>query len=438
MAAAKFTDTSDQKALVSSIERELKNFRLKFISAIEMSTVDINLSARHVAEANDSYTKFTDAILELVDWAVRDSRAGVVKLNRIGERRSLVSIIVAIGLVAVLSGLTILVLPRIIGPVRRVTDVMHRLAEGDMTVTIPDKQRTDEVGQMTRAVQVFLENAIRRADLEAQLQHEQQEHLERQRRNAEELEVALAKEKELNEMQRQFVSMASHEFRTPLATIDNTAQRLKRQADKDKLTPTVTSERVKKIREAVVRMTKLIDSTLSLARMDNGKITIEVDACDVGKAVTQVCDRQQEIAKSHVISYDVSSLPDTIQADSGALDQMLTNLLSNAVKYAPDDPVIEVKAQSIEDCVMISVRDHGLGIDDDELPQLFARFFRAKTSTGIAGTGIGLHLVKSLVELHDGSVDVESIKGEGTTFTIRLPVAGPRQPEQPRPESVAA
>ena len=139
MAAAKFTDTSDQKALVSSIERELKNFRLKFISAIEMSTVDINLSARHVAEANDSYTKFTDAILELVDWAVRDSRAGVVKLNRIGERRSLVSIIVAIGLVAVLSGLTILVLPRIIGPVRRVTDVMHRLAEGDMTVTIPDK-----------------------------------------------------------------------------------------------------------------------------------------------------------------------------------------------------------------------------------------------------------------------------------------------------------
>lgn len=139
VAAAKFTDTSDQKALVSSIERELKNFRLKFISAIEMSTVDINLSARHVAEANDSYTKFTDAILELVDWAVRDSRAGVVKLNRIGERRSLVSIIVAIGLVAVLSGLTILVLPRIIGPVRRVTDVMHRLAEGDMTVTIPDK-----------------------------------------------------------------------------------------------------------------------------------------------------------------------------------------------------------------------------------------------------------------------------------------------------------
>jgi len=248
--------------------------------------------------------------------------------------------------------------------------------------------------------------------------------------NAEELEHALAKEKEFNKLQRQFVSMASHEFRTPLAIIDATAQRLKSRADKNRLTSEDAVQRVEKIRDAVQRMTRLIESTLDAARMEEGKIKVDIKPCNIGKVVRGVCTRQKKISQTHVISCDMADLPETIQADTGWLEQALTNLLSNAVKYAPDAPDIEVKVRRDGPQVVISVRDHGIGIDEDDLSRIGQRFFRARTSTGTTGTGIGLNLTKTLVEMHGGSVSVESSKGEGSTFTIRLPIAGPDQSEK--------
>ena len=126
----------------------------------------------------------------------------------------------------------------------------------------------------------------------------------------------------------------------------------------------------------------------------------------------------------------MGGLPETIRADASALDQVLTNLLSNAVKYAPGEPDIQVEAYSDGGQVVIQVRDHGLGIDEDDLAKLGERFFRAKTSNGIAGTGIGLNLVKTLVEMHDGSISIQSKQGKGSTFTVRLPVAGPSRAEK--------
>ena len=248
--------------------------------------------------------------------------------------------------------------------------------------------------------------------------------------NAEELKEALAKEQKLSKLQREFVSMASHEFRTPLAIIDTTAQRMKSRADKNQLTSGDAIQRVEKIREAVKRMTRLMDSTLTAARMEEGKIEIEIGPCDIGGLIREVSERQQEVDEEHIISCDLDGLPETIQADTGALEQVLANLLSNAVKYAPDAPEIEVKAQAEKDHVVISVRDHGLGIDEDDLNRIGERFFRARTSTGIAGTGIGFNLARNLVEMHEGTISVESKKGEGSTFTIRLPIAGPELEKQ--------
>ncbi len=236
---------------------------------------------------------------------------------------------------------------------------------------------------------------------------------------AQELEAALAKEKELNELQRQFVSMASHEFRTPLAIIDGTAQRLRKSAGR--LSSDEVLKRVDKIRKAVERMTRLMESTLTAARLDEGKVVIDMQPCDIGQVISEVCARSQEISSDHVISCDLSGLPGTVKADASALDQVLTNLLSNAVKYAPGAPDIQVKAYGEGDAVVIQVRDHGLGIDEEDLPNMFGRFFRAKTSAGIVGTGIGLSLVKTLVEMHGGTVSIDSKKEEGSTFTIRLP-----------------
>jgi PAS domain S-box-containing protein len=250
---------------------------------------------------------------------------------------------------------------------------------------------------------------------------------------AEELKEALTKERKLNELQRQFVSMASHEFRTPLTIIDGAAQRLKRRAHTDSLTSEDTLHRTDKIRDAVQRMTQLMESTLMAARMEEGKIKVDIGPCDIGKVVQEVCARHQDIAQTHVIAYELVDLPETIQADTSSIEQVLTNLLSNAVKYAPGAPDIEVMAATSGDQIVISVRDHGIGIDQDDLPSIGERFFRAKTSTGIAGTGIGLNLVKKLVEEHGGTASVESVKGEGSTFTIRLPVEGPVHSEQTAP-----
>ena len=242
---------------------------------------------------------------------------------------------------------------------------------------------------------------------------------------ATELRQALDKEKELNALQRQFVSMASHEFRTPLAIIDSAAQRMKSRLARDRLTPEDATNRIDKIRSAVKRMTRLMESTLSAARMQDGKIRIELGPCNIAKIVHEVCDRQQELAPSHTITCEAESVPATIRADSGALEQVLSNLLSNAVKYAPDAPEIAVRAFTEGADVVFSVQDKGLGIDAEELARVGQRFFRAKTSTGIEGTGIGLNLVKTLVNLHGGLLNIESRKDEGSTFVVRLPIEGP-------------
>lgn len=242
---------------------------------------------------------------------------------------------------------------------------------------------------------------------------------------ATELRQALDKEKELNVLQRQFVSMASHEFRTPLAIIDSAAQRMKSRMNNGRLTPHDASLRIEKIRSAVQRMTRLMESTLSAARLQEGQIKIEITPCNVAEIVLETCERNQEIAPNHLISCQIGTLPETIQADAGALEQILTNLLSNALKYAPDAPSIHVKAGTDGDDILIAVQDYGLGIDADELERIGERFFRAKTSTGIEGTGIGLNLVKTLVEMHDGTITADSTKGKGSTFIVRLPVCGP-------------
>ncbi|GBE43532.1 MAG TPA: PAS domain S-box protein [Rhizobiales bacterium] len=245
---------------------------------------------------------------------------------------------------------------------------------------------------------------------------------------AEELKRALKKEQELNKLQRQFVAMASHEFRTPLSIIDGSAQFLSRNIED--ITPDYLLSKTGKIRSAVARMTRLMESTLTVARLEEGKNTIEIGPCDIGKVVREVCALQHELTQTHVITCNLEGLPQTIQADPGSLEQIFTNLLSNAVKYAPHAPDIRVTARREGDHVAVQVCDRGLGIDEEDLPKVFERFFRAKTSTGIEGTGIGLNLTKSLVEMHGGTIEIRSEKDKGSIITVRLPVAGPEGAQQ--------
>ncbi|RME95983.1 MAG: sensor histidine kinase, partial [Alphaproteobacteria bacterium] len=231
------------------------------------------------------------------------------------------------------------------------------------------------------------------------------------------------KEKEYNEQQSQFMYMASHEFRTPLAIIDSSIQRLLR--SKDSISADELQARCAKIQRAIGRMSALMESALAAARVDARADSMDFGDCDLNALVEEICERQQEISPSHVISFTPGELPSAICANASALDQVFTNLLSNAVKYSPDSPNIEVWSCVEGGEAVVRVRDYGRGIDAEDLPKMFRRYFRAKTAQGIAGTGIGLDIARVAVERHGGSISVESEPGRGSVFTVRLPVCGP-------------
>jgi len=184
------------------------------------------------------------------------------------------------------------------------------------------------------------------------------------------------------------------------------------------------------IRTAVHRMTRLMESTLSVARSDEVGLSISVEDCRLHDVIASAVKYQQQISKNCDVSYDLDGLPDVVVCDPSSMEQVFTNLLSNAVKYSPDRPEIEIRGWQQGNQVYVAVKDHGLGISEADLPSMFDRFFRAKSSVGIEGTGIGLNIVKHLVELHQGEINVESEEGVGSTFTVCLPCSGPKKTEQ--------
>lgn len=228
------------------------------------------------------------------------------------------------------------------------------------------------------------------------------------------------KERELSGLQRQFVSMVSHEFRTPLAIIDGIAQRIMRRLDK--LGPDTVRESQQKVRLAVTRLTELMESVLSASRLEEGRIAFEPDVCPLVDLITDIHNSYSELNKDREIFLDVDRLPKTMIADGKLLRQIISNLLSNAIKYSPGGKRVWVNGHLDEqNDLLIAVRDEGVGIPEAELAKLFQRFFRASTSAGIAGSGIGLNLVQHFVELHGGRIEVDSTEGVGSTFTVRFP-----------------
>ncbi len=237
---------------------------------------------------------------------------------------------------------------------------------------------------------------------------------------AAELEQALKAQVEYNDLHREFVAMASHEFRTPLTIIDGAAQSITRKIEThptDKI-----HKRCSEIRQAVMRMTGLIDSTLSAEQLELGKVRMEPQPIDLPSLLTQVRDRQQRISPSYRLTLDLQDLPAEIEGDPRLLEQVFANLLSNAVKYSADCQEVKITGTRDGSQAVVKVRDCGIGVSPDELPRLFQRYFRARTSIGVAGTGIGLHIVKRFVEMHGGTVSADSIKGAGSVFTVRLPI----------------
>ncbi|MEL6965623.1 MAG: ATP-binding protein, partial [Pseudomonadota bacterium] len=262
---------------------------------------------------------------------------------------------------------------------------------------------------------------IRHRDQLEDLVHERTAALQRQ---AERLERALNQERELAGLQRQFVSMVSHEFRTPLSIIDGHANSILRRS-KGNL-PDRSVEGISKIRRSVARLIELMESVLAAARLEDGRIKFNPGDCLLPEIIAELAGNYRELYPDHEILLDVDPASHRIIADGRLLRQVFSNLISNAVKYSPDGGRVWIEGHAVDNGgVVVAVRDEGVGIPASEQEKLFNRFFRASTSTGIAGTGIGLHLASHLVQLHGGKIDVESVVAEGTTFLVHLPTRPP-------------
>lgn len=241
----------------------------------------------------------------------------------------------------------------------------------------------------------------------------------RQKREIEEksrqVTEALEKEREASALQKQFIGMVSHEFRTPLAIIDGNAQMIQRlNAGQE------AQARCKTIRSAVSRLVHMMESVLSSSMLKTGRLEVDPEEFDLGALVQELCEEQADLAQPGTVTWDISGLKGNVVLDRKMMTLILTNLLSNAIKFTPQNPRVHVSAAHTAGGIAIAVTDNGVGIPSGEIERIFERYYRASTSTGIPGTGIGLNLVQNLLELQGGSIMVESRVGEGTRLTLNL------------------
>ncbi len=231
-----------------------------------------------------------------------------------------------------------------------------------------------------------------------------------------ELTKALSKEKELGDLKSRFVSMASHEFRTPLSTILSSASLLA------KYTETVEQEKrdkhIDRIKSSVNNLTDILNEFLSIGKIEDGKIVARYRRFNVKDFIADICGEIRGIAKKNQQITYTHSGKQVIELDDSLLRNIIFNLLSNAIKFTGEDGIIEIISAVEEDIFTITIKDNGIGISTEDQQHLFERFFRASNVTNIQGTGLGLHIVAKYAELMNGTISFESELEKSTSFTI--------------------
>ena len=272
-------------------------------------------------------------------------------------------------------------------------------------------------------------NEMRRlnAELEAKVEERTiilKEALQRLEQSQEELSEALDKERQLNEIKSRFVSMASHEFRTPLSTVLSSASLLTKYKDAEDQPK--RERHIEKIKASVKQLNDILEDFLSLGKLDEGKVAVSVNEFSLNDLIQDVIDEMKGLAKDKQKIVYSMNYGELIATDKKLLRNVLINLISNAIKFSGEDSSVWVNSNVNNGTVNISVKDEGIGISDDDKIHLFSSFFRGKNVLNIQGTGLGLHIVKRYMDLLDGEVNLESQLGKGTTITIKIPIKHPQ------------
>lgn len=237
-------------------------------------------------------------------------------------------------------------------------------------------------------------------------------------RRTNELSIALNREKDLNELKSKFVAMASHEFRTPLSIVLSSTMLLE-QYYKESVDERM-SKHLTRIKSSVNNLNTILNDFLSLDKLEQGLVPVEPELFDIEQFLISVLDEVEPYKKCGQYVTFLHNGPQQIMLDQNKLRYILNNLLSNAMKYSPEDKEIQIITRNVTGEVTIVVKDNGIGIPYDDQKLLYGKFFRAKNTGKVPGTGLGLTIVKRYVELMHGHIYFISKPGEGTTFTIEF------------------
>ena len=265
---------------------------------------------------------------------------------------------------------------------------------------------------------------IRKLNTELELRVDERTHilkeaLQRLEQSQHELNDALDKERQLNEIKSRFVSMASHEFRTPLSTVLSSASLLSKytlEEEQEKRDRHIT-----RIKDSVKHLNDILEDFLSLGRLDEGRISAEPSAFNIKETINEILSDLKQLLKPGQHFNNQFEGAETAYADKKLLKNILINLLSNAIKFSEEGAEIILMTNSKEIETSISIIDQGIGIPEEDQKHLFSSFFRGTNANNIQGTGLGLHIVKRYIDLMGGTVVLQSKQGKGTRVDIKFP-----------------
>jgi len=287
-----------------------------------------------------------------------------------------------------------------IGPGGKVTHIVHCVEDSTEFVKLRNRRAELENQQLQEANKKLIdaEKALKEKTLE--------------------LQQVLDQEKELGEMKSRFVSMASHEFRTPLTTILSSAFLLQSLIGTGETTKSI--KHLERIKKSVRNLTDILNDFLSLEKLDQGKVEVRAEEVDLHELLSDIVE---ELSKSRKDSQSIDLTykgPNRVVVDERIVRNVIINLLSNAIKYS--EKGIHLSATVSPQIAVISIKDEGIGIPKGDQSHLFEKFYRGHNVTNIQGTGLGLNIVKRYLDLVGATITFNSREGAGTIFTVSFPL----------------
>lgn len=296
------------------------------------------------------------------------------------------------------------------------TGIVHDLSDVKAAEQRLEQLNTNLEKMVARRTDELANTVDKLSETNERLAHEVDERLEAEAR----LRETLQKEKELGELKSRFVSLVSHEFRTPLTTVMSSADLIAAYDQTDQQDK--RQRHVNRIRQSVEALTNILNDLLSISSLEEGGVRSNYEHFELQAFTDELQEQLQAMLKPGQTLVFEQRGSDYVYSDKDILRRILTNLLSNGLKYSPAGSQVDCRIRNDKNQLLIEVEDRGIGIPEPDQKNLFTRFFRAGNVENIQGTGLGLNLVQRYLELLNGHIRFESTEGKGSLFSIDIPI----------------